>query len=214
MEKFFAALGILPEDASGISASLIAQFITEALAPRECGIVLHYYGINCQKKAVRDIALGDEFGVTESRIRQICKRAIRRLRQYPKKEELIALVKEDRWAKKDKDLQELREQVQKLSADFRTLSLYVARVCQLIQAVDPAKDPRGKPIPIMDFLTMKIDELELPVRTINYLKIERIFTLGDLLAMSENDLLETTNLGPRSVGEIKEVLAVRGLFLR
>lgn len=214
MKKFFEALGIPFEDIVGMSESLVAQFIIEALAPRECGIVLHYYGINCQKKAVKDIALADEFHVTESRIRQICKRAVRRIKQSPKKEELVALVKEERWAKKDKDLQELRGQVQKLSADFRTLSLYVARVCQSIQIADPTKNPEQKPGPVMDFLTMKIDELELAVRTTNCLKIERIYTFRDLLARSESELLETPNLGRRSINEIREALAIRGLFLR
>jgi len=62
-------------------------------------------------------------------------------------------------------------------------------------------------------LTRPIDELELTVRSANCLKAENIFYVGDLIQRTENELLKTPNLGRKSLNEIKEVLAARGLTL-
>lgn len=58
-----------------------------------------------------------------------------------------------------------------------------------------------------------VDDLELTVRSANCLKTENIFYIGDLVQRSEVDLLKTPNLGKKSLNEIKDVLASRGLFL-
>ena len=42
---------------------------------------------------------------------------------------------------------------------------------------------------------------------------ENINYIGDLIQRSENELLKTPNLGRKSLNEIKEVLASRGLTL-
>ena len=62
-------------------------------------------------------------------------------------------------------------------------------------------------------LLRPVDELELTVRSANCLKAESIFYIGDLIQRTENELLKTPNLGRKSLNEIKEVLAVRGLTL-
>jgi DNA-directed RNA polymerase subunit alpha len=62
-------------------------------------------------------------------------------------------------------------------------------------------------------LLRPVDELELTVRSANCLKAENIFYIGDLIQRTENDLLKTPNLGRKSLNEIKEVLASRGLTL-
>lgn len=62
-------------------------------------------------------------------------------------------------------------------------------------------------------LTKPVDDLELTVRSANCLKAENINYIGDLVQKSENDLLKTPNLGRKSLNEIKEVLASRGLTL-
>jgi len=75
-----------------------------------------------------------------------------------------------------------------------------------------AEAPRGNqnydPI-----LLRPVDELELTVRSANCLKAEDIFYIGDLIQRTENELLKTPNLGRKSLNEIKEVLASRGLTL-
>jgi len=62
-------------------------------------------------------------------------------------------------------------------------------------------------------LVRPVDDLELTVRSANCLKAESIFYIGDLIQRTENELLKTPNLGRKSLNEIKEVLASRGLTL-
>ena len=62
-------------------------------------------------------------------------------------------------------------------------------------------------------LLRPVDELELTVRSANCLKAENIYYIGDLIQRTETELLKTPNLGRKSLNEIKEVLAARGLTL-
>jgi len=62
-------------------------------------------------------------------------------------------------------------------------------------------------------LMRPVDDLELTVRSANCLKAESIYYIGDLIQRTENELLKTPNLGRKSLNEIKEVLASRGLTL-
>lgn len=58
-----------------------------------------------------------------------------------------------------------------------------------------------------------VDDLELTVRSANCLKAESIHYIGDLVQKTEVELLKTPNLGKKSLTEIKDVLASRGLSL-
>lgn len=71
---------------------------------------------------------------------------------------------------------------------------------------------RGAP-QIDPVLLRPVDDLELTVRSANCLKAENIYYIGDLIQRTENELLKTPNLGRKSLNEIKEVLAARGLTL-
>lgn len=62
-------------------------------------------------------------------------------------------------------------------------------------------------------LLRPIDDLGLPVRTLNALKAENIYYIGDLVQRSEMDLLRTPNLGKKSLFEIKDALAQHDLAL-
>ncbi|MDR2155834.1 MAG: DNA-directed RNA polymerase subunit alpha [Burkholderiaceae bacterium] len=72
---------------------------------------------------------------------------------------------------------------------------------------------RGSPASFDPILLRPVDELELTVRSANCLKAENIYFIGDLIQRTENELLKTPNLGRKSLNEIKEVLASRGLTL-
>ena len=63
------------------------------------------------------------------------------------------------------------------------------------------------------YLLKKVDELELSVRSANCLKNDNIIYIGDLVQKTEAEMLRTPNFGRKSLNEIKEVLASRGLTL-
>jgi len=59
-----------------------------------------------------------------------------------------------------------------------------------------------------------IEELELGVRSYNCLKRAGIATVGDLISKSEAELNAIPNFGKKSIDEVIETLAARGLHLR
>ncbi len=77
-----------------------------------------------------------------------------------------------------------------------------------VEAVPEEKEDEIDPI-----LLRPVDDLELTVRSANCLKAENIYYIGDLIQRTEVELLKTPNLGKKSLTEIKDVLASRGLSL-
>ena len=68
--------------------------------------------------------------------------------------------------------------------------------------------------PVIDPLLLRtVDDLELTVRSANCLKAENINYIGDLVQRNESDLLKAPNLGRKSLNEIKDILAAKGLSL-
>ena len=96
---------------------------------------------------------------------------------------------------------------------------YAARV--LMDQLSVFADLEGTPVaqevqraPSIDPILLRpVDDLELTVRSANCLKAENIYYIGDLIQRTETELLKTPNLGRKSLNEIKDVLASRGLTL-
>jgi len=63
-------------------------------------------------------------------------------------------------------------------------------------------------------LDLPIDDLDLSERPRNFLKRAQINTVGELLTKKEDDLLNITNFGQKSLDEVKQKLDERGLTLR
>ena len=122
---------------------------------------------------------------------------------------------------------EQRTDLDKLIVDIETNGVlepeeairYAARI--LMEQLSTFADLEGTPAPIEapktpqvdPILLRPVDDLELTVRSANCLKAENIYYIGDLIQRTETELLKTPNLGRKSLNEIKEVLAVRGLTL-
>jgi DNA-directed RNA polymerase subunit alpha len=87
------------------------------------------------------------------------------------------------------------------------LSVFVELKCEDEQQV--AEDLTE----INPIMLRPVDELELTVRAANCLKAENIYYIGDLVQKTEAELLKTPNLGKKSLGEIKDVLAAHSLAL-
>ena len=122
---------------------------------------------------------------------------------------------------------EQRTDLDKLVIDIETNGVidpeesirYAARV--LVEQLAVFADLEGAPLAVETkkavqvdpILLRPVDDLELTVRSANCLKAENIYYIGDLIQRTENELLKTPNLGRKSLNEIKEVLAARGLTL-
>ena len=63
-------------------------------------------------------------------------------------------------------------------------------------------------------LDLPIEDLDLSERPNNCLKRAQVNTVGELLTKTEDDLLNITNFGQKSLDEVKAKLDERGLTLR
>jgi DNA-directed RNA polymerase subunit alpha len=90
------------------------------------------------------------------------------------------------------------------------LSVFVdfEKVNEKIEEEPVPAEPEFDPV-----LLRPVDDLELTVRSANCLKAENIFYICDLIQRTEVELLKTPNLGKKSLTEIKDILALKGLSL-
>jgi len=93
----------------------------------------------------------------------------------------------------------------------KILAAQLDEFVDLREVAEPeAKEEKPEFDPI---LLRPVDDLELTVRSANCLKAEQIQYIGDLVQCTEVALLKAPNLGKKSLTEIKDVLASRGLSL-
>lgn len=62
-------------------------------------------------------------------------------------------------------------------------------------------------------LTLPIEELDISQRALNSIKRMGIYTIGDLVRLTEEDLKSTKNVGRKAINEIKDALKEMGLYL-
>ena len=60
-------------------------------------------------------------------------------------------------------------------------------------------------------LKTKLIDMDLSVRALNCLKAAEVDTLGDLVSFNKNDLMKFRNFGKKSLTELDELVAVKGL---
>jgi DNA-directed RNA polymerase subunit alpha len=75
----------------------------------------------------------------------------------------------------------------------------------------PEEEVDEETIRIRNLLKMKVDELELSVRSSNCLKAAEIKTLEDLVQKTEADMLKYRNFGRKSLSELQGILDKLGL---
>src|SRR5207237_5748899 len=78
-------------------------------------------------------------------------------------------------------------------------------------ALAPAPRTNGSSLPSA-IADMPIEDLDLPQRAFNSLKRHGITKVGQLLQTPDEELLRMRNFGKKSLDEIKERLAARGLI--
>jgi DNA-directed RNA polymerase subunit alpha len=70
----------------------------------------------------------------------------------------------------------------------------------------------GAPALPPNMLDMPIEDLDLPMRAYNSLKRNNIVKVGQLLQLTDDDLLRMRNFGKKSLDEMKERLRMRGFM--
>jgi len=90
---------------------------------------------------------------------------------------------------------------------FNQVQSHVLSFEELLNASDADKDE------IMDKLALRIDEIELSVRSTNCLSGANIETIAELVSIPERKMLEFRNFGKKSLNEIKAKLHEMGLHL-
>ena len=60
-------------------------------------------------------------------------------------------------------------------------------------------------------LKTKLVDLDLSVRALNCLKAAEVETLGELVAYNKSDLMKFRNFGKKSLTELEELVANKGL---
>lgn len=80
-------------------------------------------------------------------------------------------------------------------------------------AMPGAERGGGTPALPSNMLDMPIEELDLPMRAYNSLKRNNIVKVGQLLQLSDDDLLRMRNFGKKSLDEMKDRLRMRGFIL-
>jgi DNA-directed RNA polymerase subunit alpha len=70
----------------------------------------------------------------------------------------------------------------------------------------------GGPVIPANMLDMPIEDLDLPMRAYNSLKRNNIVKVGQLLQLTDDDLLRMRNFGRKSLDEMKDRLRMRGFL--
>jgi DNA-directed RNA polymerase subunit alpha len=105
-----------------------------------------------------------------------------------------------------------RDALASAAATLRSLVDLIANLSEEQQGLE-LSEPVGANVGMPD-LDHAIEDLDLSERPRNCLKRAQVNTIGELLLKSEEDLLNITNFGQKSLDEIIQKLDERGLTLR
>lgn len=162
------------------------------LTEHEEKIVRYYYGLNTDTYAHTLDETGTEFGVTRERIRQIIAKASRKLR-HPARFQYI------KFAMSSNDIfQLLFDACAKIKALEARCDVLQERVKILTEGNDDAANEL--------IYGMSIEELNLNIRAYNCLLRAGIYTVGDLIGINSEELINVHKLGKKSYIEIAEIM--------
>ncbi len=183
----------LPEDLKET-----VEYCLQTLTEREQRIMTSYYGLNGETaKTYREI--GQDFNVTQERIRQVHAKALRKLR-HPNRANILKV------GKKVYDEQ--------CAESERVKAIYAEAKAEELERLKAEDDERIRQLAIDDaqrkhkdsggLFVIPIENLDLSVRAFNCLHRAGIETVGDLLKLDDEALLRIRNLGRKSAEEVKQ----------
>lgn len=74
-------------------------------------------------------------------------------------------------------------------------------------------DDRAKVL-TKDIFSMRIRDLELETRTINCLSQNNIFTIADLISLTEKEILKMKNVGRKTLSDINRIIVGYNITLK
>lgn len=165
---------------------LIDCLLKETLTEREQQGLRLLFGLDGQPQSKRQVAIA--LDVTPSRVNQLEKTALRKLRQagHSQRRQLWVIA------------QPVGDALQR---EFKRREETAALARQQAET------------PINPALLWSVDELNLSVRAANCLQNRDIKLIGELVQLSEAELMKAKNFGRRSLKEVEEALAGCGLHL-
>ena len=113
----------------------------------------------------------------------------------------------DVWTDGSISVEDAMAYAAKLLADH--FALFINFEGELEPVEEVVKDEKAEKL--RQLLKMRVDELELSVRSANCLRAANIHTLADLVKNQESDMLKYKNFGRKSLIELNQILANLGL---
>lgn len=136
---------------------------------------------------------GKYYGTTGQSVRQIVNRALRKLRHRSRALHYEAVPRVE-MKRLENQCQKVTEENQKLNEALHTMNSASIDPDVIILLANMLKP---------DHLTAHIGELKLSTRAYNALARASLFTVKDIIAIPENELILMRNLGEKTVQEIK-----------
>ena len=179
--------------------SLIDSIDNEIMGERERNVLKEYLdGSEFE-------AIGDEYGITRERTRQIIEKGMRKLGSLEPYGDVLNRCNETQaenlmmrslLKKQDAELAELRE---KLNIKVEQDKHKTAEEKAMGELSEQDKE-------ILGLLNTRLVDLNLTVRSLNCLKAADLETFGDLVKCNKIDLLKQRNFGKKSLGELDDLL--------
>lgn len=176
--------------------SLIQYFIDKVLEPqsqKDASVLrMFIHGMR-----IRDIA--DYCGITESRVRTLIGRGLKKLvggmKSYKELKEENASLRET-IAQKEKEIAKVKD-------------YFILRMGQLQASKKIEKE--GPEVP--EIFRQNLEDCGIPNRALHCLRAAEVYTMGDLVTWKEEDLLKLPFMGKKTVAALKKILASKGLKL-
>ena len=179
--------------------SLIDSIDNEIMGERERNILKEYLdGSEFE-------AIGDEYGLTRERTRQIVEKAMRKLGSLEPYGDVLNRCNDTEaenkmmrslLKKQDAELAELRE---KLNIKVEHEKNKTSEEKAMGELSEQEKE-------ILGLFNTRLVDLNLTVRSLNCLKAADLETFGDLVKCKKIDLLKQRNFGKKSLGELDDLL--------
>lgn len=146
-------------------------------------------------------AIGETFGVGLERARQIKNDAIRKLREPKYYMRLCAVPKIE--------ARRLQSEVEELTRQKKELEEQIERLYGLLGEAETKKAAQ-----LETPLSTRIEELDLPIRSLTCLIRHGVKTIEELLNYTKSDLQGIRNIGKKSAADIERALNARGYELK